>query len=68
MNIEKSLRRFIKCELNKLRPAAEIYGGVDAYAVVETVSDELDLPLEMVEVVFREEADKQADFLARVHR
>ncbi|UIJ73391.1 hypothetical protein [Aurantimonas sp. HBX-1] len=68
MNSQRDLQQVVERELDRLAPIVEHYGGLDPCAIIDMISDMLQLPGETVEAAITEAAANRGVTLVRVYR
>lgn len=68
MTSERDLQQVVEREMDRLAPIVEHYGGLDPYAIIDMISDMLQLPGETVEAAITEEAANRGVPLVRNYR
>lgn len=67
MNSEHELRAVVNRLLDSLVPVVESYGGLDPSVLVDLISDDFDIPNDMIEATIRYEANKRSIPLVPTH-
>ncbi|UIJ73379.1 hypothetical protein [Aurantimonas sp. HBX-1] len=65
MTSEQELWAAVNSMLDSLDPVVQAYGGLDPYAIIDLLSEELDVPHETIEAMLRDEASRRNPLASR---